>query len=569
MLSYTIYVKAQSTQMDQKRPAQVEGREKDRIGNPSNKRLKQSHGHKECIMSAKDDDQGGGIAKVTIESSKKKCHCGKRVPYFAEPGNRASHCDACKTKGMVNVKSRKCACGLVQPLFGRPGGPATHCVACKLADMVNVRSKRCHCGASVGPCFGHPGGRATHCSQCKTDGMVDVKSKRCACGLVEPLFGRPGGPATHCAACKLADMVNVRSKRCHCGASVGPSFGHPGGRATHCVQCKTNSMVAVKKRMCHCGKVVPSFGQVHGHATHCAACRLADMINLTGNKCWCGQSRPHFGFPGSQATHCSPCKLDGMVNVNRKMCRCGRVEPCFGYAGGSMIACASCRTNGMIDLKSKRCEGDVHQWQPSHERPCMKAKFGDRYLCSNCLLHALGASGSTLCRAIRREHIALGHLVTEGLPRALGLPPEKVLPFYHDTRVLSCNSVARPDLHWILPRFAIVIEFDENGHADRTEISEMRHLEVIRQWALKEHGLWHMYVLRINERGLFKWSATGSHTGLQQQPREIVWVPTEKFLAAMEKAAQRLVPWFECGIDTSLPLPAPFDPVYGVYMEWV
>ena len=184
MLSYTIYVKAQSTQMDQKRPAQVEGREKDRIGNPSNKRLKQSHGHKECIMSAKDDDQGGGIAKVTIESSKKKCHCGKRVPYFAEPGNRASHCDACKTKGMVNVKSRKCACGLVQPLFGRPGGPATHCVACKLADMVNVRSKRCHCGASVGPSFGHPGGRATHCSQCKTDGMVDVNhlgtSPRCA-----------------------------------------------------------------------------------------------------------------------------------------------------------------------------------------------------------------------------------------------------------------------------------------------------------------------------------------------------------------------------------------------------
>ena len=223
----------------------------------------------------------------------------------------------------------------------------------------------------------------------------------------------------------------------------------------------------------------------------------------------------------------------------------------------------------MVDVINRRCDHQAHTWQSKHERPLAKARFDGVHLCSNCLLHALGASGKTLCRAIRREHIALGHLVTQQLPLALGLSPEAVLPYYHDSSVHSCQSIARPDLYFVLPRFLIVIEFDENNHSDRSEYSEERHLEVIRRWAKESHGLEHLYALRINERGLFKKTITGSHTGVGRQPREFVWVPTNKFIPSIEKAAQRLVPWFRSALDPSHPLPVGFDPVYGVFIDRV
>ena len=51
--------------------------------------------------------------------------------------------------------------------------------------------------------------------------------------------------------------------------------------------------------------------------------------------------------------------------------------------------------------------------------------------------------------------------------------------------------------------------------------------------------------------------------------REFVWVPTNKFIPSIEKAAQRLVPWFRSALDPSHPLPVGFDPVYGVFIDCV
>ena len=93
--------------------------------------------------------------------------------------------------------------------------------------------------------------------------------------------------------------------------------------------------------------------------------------------------------------------------------------------------------------------------------------------------------------------------------------------------------------------------------------------EVPNKDSLQIYGLEHLYALRINERGLFKKTITGSHTGVGRQPREFVWVPTNKFIPSIEKAAQRLVPWFRSALDPSDPLPAGFDPVYGVFIDRV
>ena len=73
---------------------------------------------------------------------RRKCSCGKCVPYFGMPGGRATHCKECKEQGMVDVNHRRCSCGKGRPRFGMPGGKATHCKMCKKQGMVNVVSRK-------------------------------------------------------------------------------------------------------------------------------------------------------------------------------------------------------------------------------------------------------------------------------------------------------------------------------------------------------------------------------------------------------------------------------------------
>lgn len=156
-------------------------------------------------------------------------------------------------------------------------------------------------------------------------------------------------------------------------------------------------------------------------------------------------------------------------------------------------------------------------------------------------MHQRGSDGAHACRAIRREHLFLGELVIRDLPRMLSLSPTDALhQYYHDRPVLSCDAISRPDLTFVLPNFLIVVEFDESGHTDRTTYGELRHLEIIHDWAKKTHGLQYMYVLRIDERGLFRRAHSGGHTGHAPQPREPVWVPTGLFPQCLQAVAERL-----------------------------
>ena len=134
--------------------------------------------------------------------------------------------------------------------------------------------------------------------------------------------------------------------------------------------------------------------------------------------CVCGKAQPNFAHSGaaaSDAKHCAQCKEAAMINVTRRRCVCGKAIPVFAHPGAAASDarhCAQCKEAGMINVKNAQSEHLAHQWETKHDRPFAKTRFSGTYLCGNCLLHALGASGGTMCRAVRREHIALGHLMT-------------------------------------------------------------------------------------------------------------------------------------------------------------
>lgn len=51
--------------------------------------------------------------------------------------------------------------------------------------------------------------------------------------------------------------------------------------------------------------------------------------------------------------------------------------------------------------------------------------------------------------------------------------------------------------------FALLIEFDENGHKNRKELSEILHLQVISKWINETYDLTHIHVIRVNPDGKY------------------------------------------------------------------
>ena len=49
--------------------------------------------------------------------------------------------------------------------------------------------------------------------------------------------------------------------------------------------------------------------------------------------------------------------------------------------------------------------------------------------------------------------------------------------------------------------FAVLVECDEGAHSNRSEISEMEHMQVITNWLRDVHGIERTWTLRVNPDG--------------------------------------------------------------------
>ena len=72
-------------------------------------------------------------------------------------------------------------------------------------------------------------------------------------------------------------------------------------------------------------------------------------------------------------------------------------------------------------------------------------------------------------------------------------------------------------------QFALLIEFDENGHRDRKELSEIQHLAVISRWVNEKLELDHLHVIRVNPDGRYP-----MYKKIRSSNGEAVWIPTPK-----------------------------------------
>jgi len=334
---------------------------------------------------------------------------------------------------------------------------------------------------------------------------------------------------------------------CKCGTR--PHFNFEGeSKGIRCSKCKEPGMIDVKSPKCECGKSRPYFNfEGESKAICCSECKEPGMIDVKNPRCKCGKNQPAFNFAGeSKAICCSECKEPGMIDVKNPRCECGKI-PTFNFEGESKaICCSECKEPGMIDVKSPRCTHTDHDWaRETNVADIPRAHFrgdGGEPLCWQHFYNE-----ARMCRAIRREKIYLGNLIAV-LPNYLHLSHDEFDQYYlgNDFNVSSCQLKRRPDMLFNFPRCAVLLEFDENGHRDRSEMSELSHLMVIKKWCEDELNQPNLYVFRINPDGnepMFAKKNNGPSTGLDidGMRREQVWEPTEYFKPKLEKILPVLV----------------------------
>jgi len=263
-----------------------------------------------------------------------------------------------------------------------------------------------------------------YCSEHKKDGMVNVKSKTCkdvgGCKK-QPAYNIEGKTiGLYCSEHKKDGMVDVKNKTCNKdGCKKRSNFNIEGKTiGLYCSEHKKDGMVDVKHKTC--------------------------------NKDGC-KKQPTFNIEGETIRlYCSEHKKDGMVNVKSKTCKdvggCKK-QPKFNIEGKTIgLYCSEHKKDGMVNVINKTCNSE---WCST----IVREKY-DGY-CLHCYIHSF--PDKPVARNYKTKEFAVVEYVKTEFPN---------VDWTADKTVNGGCSKRRPDLVLDLGYQILIIEVDENQHAD-------------------------------------------------------------------------------------------------------
>jgi hypothetical protein len=252
--------------------------------------------------------------------------------------------------------------------------------------------------------------------------MINIFSKKCIypnC-IVQSCYNFEGEiNALYCCSHKLEGMIDVKSKTCiHPNCKIRPSFNVEGKtKALYCCYHKLDGMIDVKHKTC-----------IHPN------CKIRPIYNFEGEK---------------KALFCVSHKLKKMVDVINKLCiypNC-KIQSFYNVIGEKKaLFCVSHKLEGMVDIKSKTCKND---WCLT----LVKKKY-DGY-CLYCYIHLF--PDTPLSRNYKTKESAVTTFIKKNNPE---------YDFQIDKKIVDGCSKRRPDLLLDLGYQIIIIEIDENKHAN-------------------------------------------------------------------------------------------------------
>jgi hypothetical protein len=263
--------------------------------------------------------------------------------------------------------------------------------------------------------------------------------------------------ALYCAAHKLVGMVNVINKMCiYPDCKTIPVYNIDGEtKGLYCFAHKLDGMVDVRNKTCihpRC-KTIPAFniaGETKG--LYCSAHKTYGMIDVKHKTCihlGC-KVRPTFNTVGEKRVlYCSEHKLGGMIDVMCKTCihpEC-KTRPTYNKDGETKaIYCFAHKLDGMVNVKDKTCKSD---WCST----IVKAKY-EGY-CLFCYINLF--PDKPVSRNYKTKEYSVVEYVKSKYP---------TLTWIADKIIHGGCSKRRPDLLLDLGHQIVIVEVDENKHAD-------------------------------------------------------------------------------------------------------
>ena len=276
---------------------------------------------------------------------------------------------------------------------------------------------------------------------------------------IRPVFNFEGQTtALYCNSHKLEEMIYVKNKTCcYSNCKIRPNFNFEGQKtALYCILHKLEGMIDIKHKTCiHDGcKTRPAYNyQSETKVLYCSSHKLDGMVNVISKTCIHPDCKilPSCNFEGkTKRLYCVNHKLDGMVNIMKETCineNC-KITASYNYEYNKKgLYCVSHKLDGMINVKNITCKTHL----------CYISVNNDRYdgYCLRCYINLF--PDKPVSRNYKTKEFAVVNFVKNKFDKYNWLS---------DKIIVDGCSKKRPDLLLDLGYQIIIIEIDENQHAD-------------------------------------------------------------------------------------------------------
>ena len=242
----------------------------------------------------------------------------------------------------------------------------------------------------------------------------------------------------------------------HDGCKKQSTYNNEGEtKALYCAEHKQDGMVDLKHLTCiHDGcKIRPTYNiESDTKALYCSEHKKDGMVNVKSKRCiheGCKTLPTYNNEHETKGLYCSTHKKDGMVNVTSKPCiheGCKK-QPTYNNEGETKpLYCSEHKLQGMVNVKDKTCKSE---WCFT-----LVTKKYDGY-CRFCYMNLF--PDKPVSRNYKTKEQAVVEFVKTKFPE---------MSWVADKIVNSGCSRRRPDLLLDLGYQVIIVEVDENQHAD-------------------------------------------------------------------------------------------------------